>query len=93
VAPCIIFVFKQQQLRICWLCYYSGMTRKDSNKHFGLIGAALIIIAFLLWAFIMPHFRKDTTDNLPAGLTNSTDKPQSAPDVPVSEPQLPNRND
>ena len=69
------------------------MRHADSTRQFGLIGVALIIASFLVWAFVLPML-KDETDDKPSGqqLQDITTPPagqQSAPPRPASEPPKP----
>lgn len=67
------------------------MKRKDSAKTYGLVGAALIIAAFVLWAFVLPILANNPTpdqDTLDS-LTESPTQRQSNPERATGEPAMP----
>jgi flagellar biosynthesis/type III secretory pathway M-ring protein FliF/YscJ len=68
------------------------MNRKDSAKAFGLAGAALIVVAYAIWAFILPaRSSNEQQDNKLEQLAAPTEQPQATPSRPISEPTMPSR--
>lgn len=67
-------------------------TRKDSNKRFGLIGAGLIVAAFLAWAFLMPALNDKPSNQALDNIVDTPSSPSAAQPAPsrgISEPAMP----
>lgn len=67
------------------------MKRKDSARTYGLVGAALIVAAFVLWAFVLPMFadQPGSSQDTLNSLTESPEQRQSNPALPTGEPAMP----
>lgn len=62
---------------------------RDSSKRFGLIGAGLIIAAFLAWAFLMPALNDKPSSQALDSIVGTPGSAQPAPSRGVSEPAMP----
>ena len=65
------------------------MKNGDSAKNYGLIGAVLIITAFVLWAFVLPALSTEPEKKNIDTIVDTPVQRQETPTVPVTDSPIP----
>lgn len=73
------------------LCYDRYMRNGDSVKTYGLIGAILIITAYVLWAFVLPALSKQPDQKTIDTVTQEPLQKQENPTNPTGESAMPSK--